>query len=547
MDDRISEKIFFQIQNAKDRYLKKRKSTWDETDVVLITYADQFTEKELPALITFKKMFDKYFSKTFNIVHLLPFYPFTSDDGFSVINYQSVDSKNGDWQDVRRLSKSTRLMFDFVCNHISCKSKWFQAYLNEDPNFQNFFIEGDPNADYSNVIRPRATPLLTEFHTKAGKIKHVWTTFSSDQIDLNYRNPNVLVNMIDILLFYIEQGAEYIRLDAAGFLWKELGTSCMNLEKTHQLIKLFRQIIDTVASGTVVITETNVPYKENISYFGNGTDEAHMIYQFPLPPLLLYSILFEDASAISKWAKGIDLGNKNKITYYNFLASHDGIGLNPIRGIIPENQIKLMINRLREEGALISYKSNPDKSQSPYEINSTFMNALSKREDSEEIHLRKFLLAHSVLLGLPGVPAIYIQSILGSTNDYQGVRDTNSKRAINRQKYELLAIDHELSDGKSFRNLVYTHLSKMISIRKEEPLFHPNNSIHIFNIDKRLFAFQRFDKENRHLLFIHNMSGDEVFVDLKRNYFDLFTKDYLSKAFKVKPYQFFWLKEEENS
>ncbi|MGG1576238.1 alpha-amylase family glycosyl hydrolase, partial [Fictibacillus sp. NRS-1165] len=348
---------------------------------------------------------------------LLPFYPYSSDDGFSVIDYKNVNPIAGDWEDVDSLTKVTRLMFDYVCNHISAKSSWFQEYLKGNPEFQDFFIEVEPSIDLSLVTRPRATPVLTKFTLADGTEKHIWTTFSDDQIDLNFSNPNLLVKMIDVLLFYLEQGAEYLRLDAVGFMWKEIGTTCIHHEKTHQIIKLFRDIADEVARGTVIITETNVPHKDNVSYFGNGRDEAHMVYQFPLPPLVLYSIVRENGSALTNWAKQLEPAGE-KTTFFNFLASHDGIGLNPIRGIIAEDEILGMVEALKKEGALVNYKKNPDGSESPYEINVTYMDALNKRSDDDTIRLKRFLLAHSILLTLPGVPAVYIQSMLGSRNDY---------------------------------------------------------------------------------------------------------------------------------
>lgn len=132
--------------------------------------------------------------------------------------------------------------------------------------------------------------MLTEFDTKEGK-KSYWTTFSTDQIDLNYQSIDLYKEILSILLYYTQNGARMIRLDAIGFLWKELGTTCMHLPQTHKVVQSFRKILDEAAPGTLIITETNVPHKENISYFGEGEKEAHMVYQFPLPPLVMFSIL----------------------------------------------------------------------------------------------------------------------------------------------------------------------------------------------------------------------------------------------------------------
>lgn len=336
-------------------------------------------------------------------------------------------------------------MFDFVCNHMSAKSEWFKNYLQQQPGFEDFFIAVDPQTDLSAVTRPRALPLLTPFQMDDNSTRHLWTTFSDDQIDLNYRSPDVLLAMVDVLLCYLEKGAEYVRLDAVGFMWKEPGTSCIHLEKTHLIIKLLRSIIDDIAPGTVIITETNVPHKDNIAYFGEGDDEAHMVYQFSLPPLVLHAVQKQNVEALCQWAQSLSLPS-GKTTWFNFLASHDGIGLNPLRGLLPESEILALVEALQQEGALVNWKNNPDGTRSPYEINVTYMDALSRRESSDEERCARFILAHAILLSFPGVPAIYIQSILGSRNDYAGVEKLGYNRAINRKKYHSEEITRELND-----------------------------------------------------------------------------------------------------
>ncbi|AKO93168.1 alpha-amylase family glycosyl hydrolase [Priestia filamentosa] len=531
------------ITETKTKSLKRRKQDWDQEDVVLITYGDQFYEKNIPTLKSFKNIFDSYLEDKFEIVHLLPFYPYSSDDGFSVIDYKKVNPILGDWKEIEKLSHSTRIMFDDVCNHISAKSDWFQEYLKGNPKYENFFTEMDPNVDLSAVTRPRATPVLTKFTLENGEEKYIWTTFSEDQIDLNFSNPQVLLKMVDVLLFYIEQGAEYIRLDAIGFMWKEIGTTCIHHEKTHEIVKLFRDVVDEVAKGTVIITETNVPHKDNVSYFGNGNDEAHMVYQFPLPPLVLYSIHNGNGSALSDWARQLP-PTSSDTTFFNFLASHDGIGVNPIRGIIPEEEILLMIEDLKEEGALVSYKKNSDGSESPYEINVTYLDALNKKADDDLIRVKRFLVAHSILLTLPGVPAVYIQSILGSRNDYEGVSKTGMNRSINRQKYDMNEIENELTNTDTLRNMVFTELTDIIQKRKNEALFHPNVKMEVLDLGEKVFAFKRVNEQKENLWVIHNLTNAMVNCDLTGNFVNIITgeKVELDNSVSLKPYEFLWLK-----
>ncbi|WP_408011204.1 sugar phosphorylase [Pseudalkalibacillus sp. A8] len=541
--DPVWTEIKKRIHEIKKKPIRQRKQKWDEKDIVLITYGDQVKEEEIPALKTFKNMYDRFLAKNFEIVHILPFYPYSSDDGFSVIDYKKVNPTIGEWKEVKDLSKSARLMFDYVCNHISSQSDWFQNYLEGNPHYKDYFIELDPSVDLSTVTRPRAYPLLTKFKLLNGEERYVWTTFSEDQIDLNFSNPQVLLEMLDVLLFYIEEGAEYIRLDAVGFIWKEIGTTCIHHEKAHELVKLFRDVVDEVANGTVVITETNVPHKDNISYFGNGHDEAHMVYQFPLPPLVLYSIMRENGKVLTDWAKTLH-DTSQDTTYFNFLASHDGIGMNPIRGIIPEEEILSMVKDLQEEVALVSYKRNPDGSESPYEINVTYLDALNKKTDNDDLRVKRFIVAHSILLTLPGVPAVYIQSILGSRNDYKGVSRTGMNRSINRQKYKLEELEEDLLNQGTLRHKVYNQLSDMISVRKEEKLFHPNIAMEVMDLGEAFFAFDRFNKYGEKLTVIHNLKNEEVECSITGKFINVLTQNKIEidDSIVIGPYQFLWLK-----
>lgn len=502
---------------TRDALSHQRKAHWDEKDVVLITYADQFRESEAPTLRTFSRFYQQHLQSSFNLVHLLPFFPYSSDDGFSVIDYHQVSAICGDWSDVAELHQHTRLMFDFVCNHISAHSSWFKHYLAMDAGWDDFFISMPPATDLSAVTRPRTSPLLTPFEMADGSTRFIWTTFSADQIDLNFANPEVLLRMADVLLDYLAKGADYVRLDAVGYMWKTPGTNCIHLEKTHQLVKLFRAIANVVAPGTVIITETNVPHKDNISYLGNGYDEAQMVYQFSLPPLVLHAIHYGSSRALKQWAASLGTGD-GTTTFFNFLASHDGIGLNPLRGILPETEIVSLVRDLATEGALISWKNNPDGTASPYEINVTYMDALNKKEDDDDTRLQRFMLAHALLLAFPGVPAIYVQSILGSRNDMEGVKVAGHNRAINREKYAISAIEAALGDRKSLRHRVYHALSALIQLRIRQPAFHPDTPMEVLESDNALLVIGRQSvKKHDALLCIYNLSGREVTWSLPEN------------------------------
>ena len=535
----LKEAISERIKGYKNKNIRPRKGQWDQDDVFLITYGDQFYEDGETKLTTFNKMYQQFFSDTFPIVHFLPFFPYSSDDGFSVIDYEQVNPEIGDWADVQVMNRNARLMFDFVCNHMSAKSNWFQGYLNNRTSYKDFFIESDPSIDLSMVTRPRTSPLLSEFVDLDGKIRNIWTTFSDDQVDLNFANPKVLLRMIDVLLFYVDQGADFIRLDAVGFLWKKAGTSSIHLPETHKIIQLFRSIVEEVAPGTILITETNVPHQDNISYFGDGTNEAQMVYQFPLPPLVLHAIRTGNTSYLQKWANEIYLPTE-EVSFFNFLATHDGIGLNPIRGIIDEAEILDLVASIEKEGALVNYKQNPDGSFSPYEINTTYIDALSNQSDEDELRLKRFMVAHSILLTIIGIPAVYVQSILGGRNYYEGVEKTGANRTINRQKYKASEICDSLLKSGSFRNQVYRELQKLIQLRRSEEAFHPNCAMRVLETNHATFGIVRDEK----VYVLHNMSDQAQTISLDAGtYINLLTKNecVIQKEVILEPYQFVWL------
>jgi len=542
--ERHLEMLSENISRGASRINERRKPGWDEKDIVLITYADQFFAKGEKALPVFTRFYNRWLARSFSHVHLLPFYPWSSDDGFSVIDYHQVAPETGTWQDIADLKQSTGLMFDFVCNHMSAKSQWFANYLKQAPGYEDFFISVAPGTDLSAVTRPRALPLLTPFTLEDGSVRHLWTTFSEDQVDLNFASPEVLIAMVDVLLHYLGEGARYIRLDAVGFMWKIPGTTCIHLEQTHRLIQLFRAITDAVAPGTVLITETNVPHKDNVSYFGDGQNEAQMVYQFSLPPLVLHAIHRQDVRALCQWAATLNLPSV-KTTWFNFLASHDGIGLNPLRGILPEPEILSLVEKLQQEGALVNWKNNPDGTRSPYEINVTYLDALSSKDAAEDERIARFILAHAVLLTFPGVPAIYIQSILGSENDYEGVKRLGYNRAINRKKYPAGQIDAELENKRSLRHKIYHQLSDLIALRRAEKAFHPDSQALFETSGELILKITRVADKGERITALFNFSDRIQSVyseDLSGT--DLIShQDIRGTDLSLNPWQVMWIKE----
>jgi sucrose phosphorylase len=543
--DAILSRLEALIQSNKDLIHQpvKQQGFVDQRDAVLITYGDMVqAERERP-LQTLAQFLHKHLNGIVRGVHILPFYPYSSDDGFSVIDYWAVDSQLGTWQDIAAVGQGFRLMFDAVINHISAQSEWFQGFLRGEEAFQDYFTIVDPNTDLSQVFRPRALPLLTKAETAIGP-KYVWTTFSDDQIDLNFANPEVALKIIELLLFYVSQGAELIRLDAIGFMWKEIGTTCIHLPQTHKLIQLMRSVLNRVAPGVVLITETNVPHKDNISYFGNGRNEAQMVYNFTLPPLTLHSFHTGNAEPLSRWAASLTLPS-DQVTFFNFLASHDGIGLTPVRGILDDTAVTRMADRVKQLGGHVSYKNNPDGSQSAYELNINYLDALGDPEQDEPLDLiaRRFLAAQAIMLALRGVPGIYFHSLFGSRGWPEGAKQTGRARTINREKLQRERLERELADETSLRHRVFTGYANLLRQRASHPAFHPNGDQEILTLHPALFALRRVAVDGTAvLLCLHNVANETVKVTLPSGDFtDLLTGQKYAGETMIRPYQVLWL------
>ena len=476
-----------------------RAEPWGERDVVLITYGDQIRDDSGTPLAAFERWCgDERLQEAFSTIHLLPFFPYSSDDGFSVIDYREVDPRIGTWDDVRRLGDSFDLMFDLVLNHVSQKSRWFQDYLAGVEPYVRWFIEASPDDDLSRVVRPRSLPLLTRFDTSRGP-RYVWTTFSRDQIDLNYAEPSVLAEMLDVLLYYVEQGARIVRLDAIAFLWKEMGTSCLHLPQTHEVVKLMRTVLDACAPGTLLLTETNVPHEENISYFGDG-DEAQIVYQFPLPPLLLDGFLRRDATVIRRWLAALPAPRPGT-TFLNFTASHDGIGVRPLEGLVPAERIDWLVAEVRRRGGLVSTRRMAEGRDAPYELNITYLDALRDLDAGSAAEaVRPFLASQGVMLALQGIPAVYFQALIGGPNDVAGVESSGQPRRINRQKFTRSRLDQMLRDDTSVSQYVFDTYRRWLSIRRRLPAFHPDAAQQILPVEpgeEALLAWLRGDDARR--------------------------------------------------
>ena len=550
--DELLERLYQMIGRygvGRNRTTTNSKSV-SQKDAVLITYADMVSQPGEHTLSTLKDFCTSRLKGAFSAIHILPFYPWTSDDGFSVVDYREVDSRYGEWEDISKLSNEFELMFDLVLNHCSSKSPWFKEYISGIEPGLNYILEGDIKADLSQVVRPRATPLLTPYQTRVGE-KHVWTTFSADQVDLDWTSPDLLFEFLDIIMFYVSIGCRILRLDAVAFLWKEIGTNCLHLPKTHEIIKLIRNFVEIVAPDLLILTETNVPHKENVSYFGKA-DEAHAVYQFSLPPLLLHGLLNGTAEHITKWADGLEALPKG-CHFLNFTASHDGIGVRPLEGILEPQEILSLADEVKKKGGKVSMRKMEDGSEFPYELNATYYGALDDKANPK-LGEKRFLCSQAVALSMKGIPAVYFHSLIATPNYQAGVKDTGHNRTINRRKWNNDELSQRLMDENCNAGYIFEWYTRVLRKRSACPAFHPDASQEIIKFSDSVLAIERISTDGtQRILCLFNFAAqdsplhdqdkilsyfpNESAKDLLKGSEILFPQGNLS----LRPYQALWL------
>jgi len=547
------------LKNEPDVILPEAHSNlWNEEDIVLITYGDSLIEPaeavadgmKRPPLQTLHQFLHKYCNHAVNNVHILPFFPYSSDDGFSVIDYSVVNQSLGDWEDISKIASEFGLMVDLVINHCSSRSTWFQNFIAQVDPGADYFYTSEPSEELNLVTRPRTSPLLRETETAKGT-KHVWCTFSHDQVDFDFTNPKVLIAFIDIIRLYLDHGTRIFRLDAIAFLWKELGTNCINLPQTHEMVRLMRTLIEHAAPHALIITETNIPNQENLTYFGNA-NEAHSIYNFSLPPLLLNTLVTGDSTYLKNWLMRMPPA-QNGTFYFNFIASHDGIGLRPAEGLLSDKEIDQLAYCMQNFGGKVSWRSTPDGKQKPYELNIALIDALQgDMSGPDEYQLERFLCAHTIMFGLEGIPGLYIHSLLGTPNDDDKVLHTGHNRSINRHRWVYDDLVEELDDVHSLHHQVLTQITQLLSIRKAQSAFHPNATQFTLQLCPEIFGYWRQSIDRKQSIFcISNISkeeqtirlsdinliGTDVWIDLLSQ--QAITSDLIDVV--LKPYQSMWI------
>jgi sucrose phosphorylase len=526
------------------------RNLWDESDIALITYGDSIQSSEQKPLQVLHNFLNQRIGSTISWVHILPFHPWTSDDGFAVLDYSSVNESLGGWSDLTRIAVDYRMMADLVLNHCSSRSVWFENFRRGIHPGADYFYVPPADFDVSQVVRPRTSALLETVQTESGS-RAVWCTFSADQVDFDFQNPAVIEEFSGIIRQLLDAGVRIFRLDAVAFLWKISGSSCINLPQTHEVVRLFRTLIECAQSDAIVITETNVPNTENLSYFGNS-DEAHAIYNFSLPPLLIHSLLTGSSQHLRAWMMSMPPAAAGT-TYFNFIASHDGIGLRPVEGLLSESDLEQLVTTLESFGGLISRRQSGEEESRAYEVNIALFDALSGTvKGTDELGLERFICAHAIMLGLEGVPAFYLHSLLGTQNDVERVRHTGHNRAINRHQWQLSDLAAALDNSRSSHHRVLAALQKLIELRKQQLAFHPNATQFTLNLGDPLFGFWRQSTDRRQSIFcVYNVSDQPQMLSIQslnliatQDWYDLVSGQKFDDSMSqtcLAPYQSVWI------
>jgi sucrose phosphorylase len=441
-----------------------------KNEVMLITYADSLGSN----LAELKEIIDQYFAEAVGGVHILPFFPSSADRGFAPLTYREVDSDFGNWEDISSLADNYYLMFDFMVNHISQQSEFFQDFKqNKDQSkyadffirYQDFWENGEPTEQEVDLIykrKPRAPYLEVEFAD--GSTEKVWCTFAEEQVDLNMESRVVKEFIRNSLSFLAEHGASIIRLDAFAYAIKKAGTSCFFIEPE------IWQLLDYCQA---VLAEYNVEIlpeiHEHHSIQLKIAEQDHFVYDFALPMLLLHSIYSSTAKNLTAWLR------KCPAHQFTTLDTHDGIGVVDVKDLMSDAEIEETREMLYQQGSNVKkvYSSAAYDNLDIYQINCTYYSALGNNDQA-------YLLAWAVQFFAPGIPQVYYVGLLAGKNDIELLEKTKVGRNINRHYYSKAEVAAEI------KRPVVQKLKRLMEFRNSYPAFAGDYEIAALEAESQL-------------------------------------------------------------
>jgi amylosucrase len=484
-----------------------------------------------------------------NLVHVLPILMCPtgrSDGGYAVSDFRQIDDRVGTIEDLRRISAEFRkreilLVLDVVLNHTSDEHEWARRAISGDRNYQDYYFVYE-NRDIPDVFEqsmpqvfPETDPGNFTWNEEMGK--WVMTVFHGYQWDLNYANPCVFIEMLDILLFWANQGVDVLRLDAVAFLWKQIGTTCQNERKAHLILQLLKDCCQVTAPGVLFIAEAIVAPIEIIKYFGEDAivaKECEIAYNATLMALLWDCVATRNVKLLRQGMRSLPQ-KLERATWLNYVRCHDDIGFGfddkdiTLAGYDPRAHRKFLVDYFKGDYDAIPrglvFMPNHDTGdaricgslaslvglESAIELNDPKLIATA---------ISRILLMHGIILSFGGIPLIYNGDALGVLNDYS-FQDDPAKRMdsrwVHRPKLNWEKADRRKQQGTIEYN-IFTAMKKLISIRKETSAFADFNNREFINLDNDcLFSFARFDhlRPSEKVLVVANFNDQPQFFDLE--------------------------------
>ena len=401
------------------------------TEPQLIAYVDRLAGD----LGTLEEVLHSELEGVFSGVHLLPFYPPIdgSDAGFDPADHTAVDPRLGNWNDVARIAAGHRLMADLIVNHISSDSSQFQDWIAQGAasKFDGMFLtrdrvfpDGASQEELDQIYRPRPWPPFTTYEI-AGEPREIWTTFTSKQIDLDVNHPSAWAYLMTVLDRFREAGIDLVRLDAIGYAIKKPGTTSFMIPECFDFIK--RITGATRQRGMDVLVEIHSHHRFQLDVAG----QVDRIYDFALPPLVLYGLLFGDAAPLGRW---LEIAPRNSVTV---LDTHDGIGMVDVApegnepGLLTATQVDRLVASIHTASGGTSVKASGSAAMNldSYQINCTFYDAVGRDDDAH-------FLARLIQLLVPGIPQVYYAGLLAAPNQVALLANTGVGRDLNRPYYD---------------------------------------------------------------------------------------------------------------
>ena len=419
-------------------------------------------------------------------IHLLPFFPSTGDRGFAPTDYTKVDPKFGDWSDVEKLGQEYYLMFDFMINHISRHSKYYEDFQQKKDkskyadlflSWDKFWPKGRPTkADVDLIYKRKDKAPYQEITFADGSKEKLWNTFGPEQIDLDVRKKVTQEFIKQTLNQLIEHGADIIRLDAFAYAVKKLDTNDFFVEP--EIWDLLAQVRDDIAAkGAIILPEIHEHYSMPFKIAKHG----YFIYDFALPMVTLYSLYSGKSERLAHWLKMCPMKQ------FTTLDTHDGIGVVDARDILTPEEVKYTSQELYKVGANVKkkYSSAEYHNLDIYQINTTFYSALGDDD-------KKYFMARLLQVFAPGIPQIYYVGMLAGKNDIKLLEETKEGRNINRHYYTREEVAEEV------KRPVVASLLKLFAFRNTEAAFDLEGNIEVETPSENEIRIVRMNKDQTH-------------------------------------------------